>query len=50
MTIVLRPGCTVMFTGDSITGCFRLETEEALSHATRCASPASGVFGTMTGP
>ncbi|MFG2988204.1 GDSL-type esterase/lipase family protein [Streptomyces sp. NPDC048257] len=30
MTITLRPGSTVMFTGDSITDCRRLETEDGL--------------------
>ena len=32
MTVVLNPGSTVMFTGDSITDCFRLETEDGLGH------------------
>lgn len=32
MTITLRAGCTVMFTGDSVTDCFRLETEESLGY------------------
>ncbi|KUL62246.1 GDSL family lipase [Streptomyces violaceusniger] len=30
MTITVRPGCTVMFTGDSITDCQRLESEDGL--------------------
>ncbi|AHH97468.1 SGNH/GDSL hydrolase family protein [Kutzneria viridogrisea] len=30
MTITLRPGTTVMFTGDSITDCQRLESEDGL--------------------
>lgn len=30
MTITLRPGSTVMFTGDSITDCQRLESEDGL--------------------
>ncbi|MET7336690.1 GDSL-type esterase/lipase family protein [Nonomuraea sp. NPDC005650] len=30
MTITLRPGSTVMFTGDSITDCQRLESEQGL--------------------
>ncbi|MFE2552010.1 SGNH/GDSL hydrolase family protein [Streptomyces sp. NPDC059355] len=30
MTITLRPGSTVMFTGDSITDCRRLESEDGL--------------------
>ncbi|MFJ3306864.1 GDSL-type esterase/lipase family protein [Streptomyces sp. NPDC086549] len=30
MTITLRPGSTVMFTGDSITDCQRLESEQRL--------------------
>ncbi|WP_328545679.1 hypothetical protein [Streptomyces platensis] len=30
MTITLRPGATVMFTGDSITDCQRLESEDGL--------------------
>ncbi|GAA2595023.1 SGNH/GDSL hydrolase family protein [Streptomyces tubercidicus] len=30
MTITIRPGSTVMFTGDSITDCQRLESEDAL--------------------
>ncbi|WP_416979515.1 SGNH/GDSL hydrolase family protein [Streptomyces sp. T028] len=32
MTITLRPGSTVMFTGDSITDCGRLESEQPLGH------------------
>ncbi|MFI5708958.1 SGNH/GDSL hydrolase family protein [Kribbella sp. NPDC051620] len=32
MTITLRPGSTVMFTGDSITDSFRFESEEALGY------------------
>ncbi|MFF1868456.1 GDSL-type esterase/lipase family protein [Kitasatospora herbaricolor] len=32
MTITLRPGSTVMFTGDSITDCRRRESEDALGH------------------
>ena len=50
MTITLRPGSTVMFTGDSITDCQRLESEDGLGSATRCASRASGDSGTRTGP
>ncbi|MGW8975153.1 SGNH/GDSL hydrolase family protein [Streptomyces platensis] len=30
MTIIVRPGSTVMFTGDSITDCQRLESEDGL--------------------
>ncbi|WP_432146497.1 GDSL-type esterase/lipase family protein [Streptomyces sp. bgisy084] len=30
MTITVRPGSTVMFTGDSITDCQRLESEDGL--------------------
>ncbi|WP_433513027.1 GDSL-type esterase/lipase family protein [Nonomuraea sp. CA-143628] len=30
MTITLRPGSTVMFTGDSVTDCQRLESEDGL--------------------
>ncbi|MFD0359109.1 hypothetical protein ACFVHW_36055 [Streptomyces sp. NPDC127110] len=30
MAITLRPGSTVMFTGDSITDCQRLESEDGL--------------------
>src|ERR1043165_8574322 len=30
MTITLKPGATVMFTGDSITDCLRRETEDGL--------------------
>lgn len=30
MTIILRPGSTVVFTGDSITDCRRLESEDGL--------------------
>jgi lysophospholipase L1-like esterase len=32
MTITLRPGATVMFTGDSITDCHRLDTDEPLGY------------------
>ncbi|MFJ3219648.1 GDSL-type esterase/lipase family protein [Kitasatospora sp. NPDC086801] len=32
MTIIIRPGSTVMFTGDSITDCQRLESEDGLGH------------------
>ncbi|GAA3560591.1 hypothetical protein [Kribbella ginsengisoli] len=32
MTITLRPGSTVMFTGDSITDSFRFQSEEALGY------------------
>jgi lysophospholipase L1-like esterase len=32
MTITLRPGSTVMFTGDSITDCGRRESEDGLGY------------------
>jgi lysophospholipase L1-like esterase len=32
MAITLKPGSTVMFTGDSITDCHRLETDEPLGY------------------